>query len=80
MHEISIEINAPQEVKEHLYHALSVEGSREIPRTEVEMSIAESFKMHIMAEDLHALRAAVNSYLRWLALALDIEEVIEDGS
>ncbi len=80
VHEISIQINASKDVQERLYHALRVESSRDIPRTEVEMGLGESFKLRIIAEDLHALRAAINSYMRWIALAMDIEEVIDNGS
>ncbi|NPA75188.1 MAG: hypothetical protein GXO25_03795 [Euryarchaeota archaeon] len=73
-------VDAPRSVCERLHRALSVEGEREIPRTQITMSINEGFEIKIRASDLHALRAALNSYMRWLSLALDIEEVIDNGS
>ena len=63
-----------------VYRALKVESGREIPRTKVKMKSKDGFEMVIYGEDVHALRAAVNSYLRWLALAINVAEVIEDGN
>jgi len=63
-----------------LYEALRVEAGREIPRTEVKIEWFQGkLKMKIRAEDLHALRAALNSYLRWINLGYEVMEVIEDG-
>ncbi len=64
---------------EELYQALKVEAGREIPRTRVEIRRNRGIEIEIIAEDLHALRAALNSYLRWINLGYEIIEVIENG-
>jgi len=68
-----------RDVKNRLIRALSVESNREIPRTRVVIEDEDGFRMIIYGEDTHALRAALNSYLRWIDLALKVEEVIDDG-
>ncbi len=63
-----------------LYRALGVEAGRDIPRTEVRVRReGKEVELTIIAEDTHALRAALNSYLRWIELARNVMEVIEDG-
>jgi len=64
---------------EEIYKALRVEAGREIPRTKVDVISNENLKIIIDAQDSHALRAALNSYLRWIELAYDVMEVIENG-
>ncbi len=64
---------------EEIYKALKVEAGREIPRTKVNIVANENLEIIIDANDSHALRAALNSYLRWIELAYDIMEVIENG-
>ncbi len=64
---------------EEIYKALKVEAGREIPRTKVNIVANENLEIIIDADDSHALRAALNSYLRWIELAYDIMEVIENG-
>ena len=64
---------------EEIYKALKVEAGREIPRTKVDMVSNENLEIIIDADDSHALRAALNSYLRWIELAYDVMEVIENG-
>ncbi|ADD08933.1 KEOPS complex subunit Pcc1 [Candidatus Aciduliprofundum boonei] len=64
---------------EEIYKALNVEAGREIPRTKVNIVSNENLEIIIDADDSHALRAALNSYLRWIELAYDIMEVIENG-
>ncbi len=63
-----------------IYEALRVEAGREIPRTRVEIKHRENeVELRIFADDAHALRAALNSYLRWIGLAKDVMEVIKNG-
>ncbi len=65
---------------DELYHALRVEAGREIPRTIVKINKhGDKTQIEIKAKDLHALRAALNSYLRWINLGMEIDEVINDG-
>lgn len=55
---------------ELVQRALAPETGRDLPRTKVSV-IKEGKKitLRIEAEDTSALRAALNSYLRWAALA-----------
>jgi len=71
-------IYLPGEDRE-IYEALRVEAGREIPRTKVNIKKNEEIIIEIIAEDTHALRAAINSYLRWIELSYNIMEVIEYG-
>ena len=80
MHKIAISVDMPDEIRDMVFQALKVESGREIPRTKVEIKSKKRLKMVIYGEDVHALRAAINSYLRWLNLAIDVVEVIENGS
>lgn len=55
--------------------ALSPEAGREIPRARVSMATAGGkMSLTIEADDTSALRAALNSYVRWAKVALDVVE------
>ncbi len=52
--------------------SLSPETDRKIPRTDVQVKEDENaLYLVICAEDTNALRAAVNSYLRWISVGID---------
>jgi len=52
--------------------SLAPETARNIPRTGVNINEnKESVCIEITADDTNALRAAVNSYLRWIAVSWD---------
>ena len=64
-------------LSEFLSRTLKPETEREIPRTEVGVDIqGDDLVISIAAEDVNALRAALNSYVRWLKLALDTEKTL----
>lgn len=53
--------------------ALEPESRRAIPRTTVKMKVqGDKFILRIDAEDTNALRAAINSYLRWIKCAAEV--------
>ncbi len=55
--------------------ALRPESSRPLPRTEVSFrEAADDLLLEIVAQDTTALRAALNSYLRWASTALKMIE------
>lgn len=57
--------------------SISPEAGREIPRTKVEArQEGEEVVLGIEATDLPALRAALNSYLRWMIVAEDMSKGI----
>ncbi len=56
-----------------VYGALSPEAGRDIPRTKVRASMEDgSMVLRVEATDLSALRAALNSYLRWIMVAEEV--------
>lgn len=56
--------------------ALQPEAGREIPKARVTLrSVAGKLILTIDAEDTSALRAAVNSYLRWADVAARVRQV-----
>ena len=56
--------------------SLSPEVGREIPRTRVKIeSDNESVVLEIEATDVPALRAALNSYLRWMKISEEIGHI-----
>ncbi|MCK4758318.1 MAG: hypothetical protein KAS67_07695 [Thermoplasmata archaeon] len=62
---------------EELASILDPEMTVELSRCTAGMEIgADSLKIKIEAEDVTSLRAALNSYLRWLRIAIDTNDVI----
>jgi KEOPS complex subunit Pcc1 len=55
-----------------ILQALSPEAGREVPKTRTAISLdGSSVVLDVSADDAGAMRAALNSYLRWAALAID---------
>ena len=60
-----------------VYGAISPEAGREIPRTKVTVALDEGrMVLRLQASDLSALRAAINSYLRWVKIAEDMDKAV----
>ena len=58
--------------------SLLPESKRIVPRTKVEIKNNKNkLVLNIIADDVSALRAAVNSYLRWIKTAVDMSNVNE---
>jgi KEOPS complex subunit Pcc1 len=56
--------------------ALSPEGRQEVPRTRVRVEPqGDSVTLTVEAEDVNALRAAMNSYLRWMGVAMEAGDI-----
>jgi KEOPS complex subunit Pcc1 len=63
----------------HMAQAIGPEAGREIPRTRAEVRQAEEDMTLVLdADDLSALRAALNSYVRWMTIAERISETVGD--
>lgn len=61
---------------ETVYGSVSPEAGREIPRTRVRAALdGDRMTLDIEARDLAALRAALNSYLRWIKIAEDMNRM-----
>ncbi len=57
--------------------ALRPEVGREIPRTRASIALGETeIVLDIEAADLGALRAALNSYLRWIRISEEIGSMV----
>ena len=57
--------------------ALAPEAGRDLPGAQVSVrpsSGGRAVEIDVEAESLRALRASVNSYLRWATLAIDVSE------
>ncbi|MDP8011891.1 MAG: KEOPS complex subunit Pcc1 [Thermoplasmata archaeon] len=73
----SAEIIIDSKNAEILYKALRVEGERNIPRTSIKIENMENkLKIFINASDVNAMRAAINSYMRWINLSMKLLEMV----
>ena len=60
-----------------VYEALRPETGRDVPKARVSMHVARNrLALTIDAEDTSALRAAVNSYLRWADVAARVRREV----
>jgi len=63
---------------EVILHALSPEASQKIPKSETELSVkGTTLTLRIGAEDLSSLRAACNSYLRWIQTTMSVQDLVK---
>ncbi len=73
MHRATIVLEHPR--AEVIEKTIKPESSVEIPRTSVKVSRqADKVTLLIESGDVNGLRAAVNSYLRWMEMAAKIAE------
>lgn len=57
--------------------SLSPEIRHKIPKSNITFSVDEKkLTMTIESEDISSLRAACNSYLRWIQTALSVKELV----
>jgi tRNA threonylcarbamoyladenosine modification (KEOPS) complex Pcc1 subunit len=57
--------------------SLNPEIKNKIPKTKVKVSLSEkTFSIEIDAKDISSLRAACNSYLRWINTALNVKKTV----
>ena len=57
--------------------SLSPEIKHKIPKTNVEVSLSKKkFSLTIEAKNISSLRAACNSYLRWINTALNVKKTV----
>jgi len=74
---LSATITLSTENADAIYGAISPEAGREIPRTKVSAARYDNqVALHIEATDMAALRAALNSYLRWIKIAEDMNKMV----
>ena len=57
--------------------ALAPEITHKIPKSNISVSLkGATLNLSIEADDVSSLRAACNSYLRWIQTALAVEELV----
>ena len=57
--------------------SLNPEIKNKIPKTTVKVNLSDkTFTLEITAEDISSLRAACNSYLRWINTALNVKKTV----
>lgn len=72
----SAELSISHSKPETLLRALGPELGRDVPRTKVKGRTEDGrLVLSIEATDLSALRAALNSYLRWIKITKDMIEL-----
>lgn len=60
-----------------IYKSLIPEFKNKIPKTKVEFSLSnKKLFLIINSRDTSSLRAAVNSYLRWINTALNVKKTV----
>jgi tRNA threonylcarbamoyladenosine modification (KEOPS) complex Pcc1 subunit len=60
-----------------IVQSLSPEIKHKIPKSNVTFSVdAKKLTMTIESEDISSLRAACNSYLRWIQTALSVKQLV----
>lgn len=58
-------------------NSLFPEVKHKIPKSEITISVIENkLFLNIKSEDTSSLRAACNSYLRWIDTALKVEQLV----
>lgn len=69
MHEATLVFHTSDSLARALHGALSPEAT-DVPKTTTTLEVAgPELRVRIVAEDLSSLRAALNSYLRWVDAA-----------
>jgi len=60
-----------------VYDSLNPEIKHKIPKTRIKVKFEETvLKIDIEANDISSLRAACNSYLRWINTALNVKKTV----
>ena len=58
-------------------NSINPEIKNKIPKTKVKTKLSgKTFSITIEAKDLSSLRAAINSYLRWINTALTVKKTV----
>ena len=73
MNELVVRLPAGREAAEACLNSIRSEiDSTAYDRSSVDLVYDGELVLHIKARDLHALRAAANTYLRWLDMCLKL--------
>ncbi len=77
-HSVSFSIPFPSNREAQIIaDALAPEASQRIPKSSVDITVNDTIlNLKIGAEDVSSLRAACNSYLRWIQTAISVHDLI----
>ena len=71
-----LDFDTPSDAKV-VYESLNPEIKNKIPKTKVKVSLEKTvLKLEVEADDISSLRAASNSYLRWINTALNVKKTV----
>ena len=76
MNSLEIKLELPEKIGKCCAESIAIESkSYEMPRSQVKVTYEKNFLViKIKAKDLSALRAATNTYLRWVILCCKLLE------
>lgn len=78
MYAASLELEVQGDVARAVEGALSVEAGGGIPKVQTRLTRTDDdLRVDLFSEDLPSLRAAVNSFLRWAAMAAEVAQDAE---
>jgi tRNA threonylcarbamoyladenosine modification (KEOPS) complex Pcc1 subunit len=77
-HTVTFSIPFPtQRDADIILKTLSPEAAQQIPRSEIDLKTeGTTLILRIGSDDLSSLRAACNSYLRWIQTAISVKDLI----
>ena len=75
---VLVAVSLSPELKQNSDGVLIInELKQKIPKTNVELSRSKNvLSLKIKSEDVSSLRAACNSYLRWIATAINVKKLV----
>ena len=60
-----------------IFKSLDPEINNKIPKTDIKASFSnKTINLVIEAKDINSLRAAINSFLRWIITALNVKKTV----
>lgn len=73
MNKLIIEFEIPGEIANTCCKSIRVETKNGLNRSKIHLDYDDSLlRIRIESEDLHALRAALNTYFRWIIMCYDL--------
>jgi tRNA threonylcarbamoyladenosine modification (KEOPS) complex Pcc1 subunit len=79
MRKVEITVSAPRPIRKIIVGSLLPEAGRSVPKTQVNISENNAgIQLVIEAETTNSLRAALNSYLRWLNCVVSITTSVDE--
>ncbi len=74
MNELTIKLEIPEDISDICCRSIGIEAECEFNRSKIDLDYESSglLKIRIKSDDLYALRAALNTYLRWVIMCCDL--------